>query len=772
MTQFTVNAPDTLYVMTGLHAEYAEQERHSALSNIANWFSDIICSCSQSMTGLQWFDTINIAVAALIILFFISVWMPKVKIWLIRHLKIQAFIIWTCGVILYMVGFNEHGSATSNIALLLRSCLSSMEMFVSHSDLIEVRHELHGNATYMALFSLTHFCAVAISAIFILRLFGFRLLSWVKALWLLLQCRFHEEHNYHVMFGINANTISLASSIHLKDPKNNSIIFIDMPENGHSHSATRFSFSHFFHSDSNGIDTYLEDIESMDALLFHSSFNFSKADMTKDKSDVFSVFKYLDFSWTVYAPLQRLLRNAATNKSFHIDRSHVNFFFLSDKEDENIAAIVMLQKLQNKQVDQTLFSLSCYCHARKSRDNSAMLNDGPLAFKIHIIDTSNLAVMHLKKNHKYHPVNFVEKDTEKGTVTSAFTGMVIGFGETGRDAFRFLYEFSSFTKDNRGIPSEKKIHIIDQQIDMQKADFLNEAPALKGKADINWWDVPSTHSEAFWNRLSTIINSLNYVVISVKDDDEAADIATSIFEYAYRHRADLHHFNIFVRLRNSMRTDYLRHHEEFFGTIIPFGSNKEAFTYDVINTDVLEKEAKRFKYRYDMLTSNFACGNEEVEAEAAWLKRRLSYITENDAHKRKEKEIKVWYQEEQDRSNAWHIYTKTALANSTITSATLQDKAHKLLLHNLSNCEHLRWNAKMELLGFEPATKDDISKDEEAHKHDNNPRSPWRSFQLRRHECLANCQALHSNPILASTIPYDVSAVILSFEINEEKNQR
>ena len=179
MQKLIVNPSDTIQVLTG-HAE--ENEVRSLSSNIADCFSNCIDSCSQRILESNYLNGLNIIVALLAILFFVSIWKPKVKIKLFRHLKIQAFLIWMCGVILYMVGFNEHGSAASNVALLLRSCLSSMEMFVSHSDLIEVKEELHSNPTYMALFALTHFCAVAISAIFILRLFGFRLVSWMKVM--------------------------------------------------------------------------------------------------------------------------------------------------------------------------------------------------------------------------------------------------------------------------------------------------------------------------------------------------------------------------------------------------------------------------------------------------------------------------------------------------------------------------------------------------------------------------------------------------------------
>lgn len=768
MKQLIVNPSDTIQVLTD-HSE--ENEVHSFSSHIAECFSKCIDSCSEKILESNWLDGVNIVIALLAILFAVSICKPKVKVMLFRHLKIQAFLIWVCGVILYMVGFNEHGSAASNVALLLRSSLSSMEMFVSHSDLIEVNEKFHDNPTYMALFALTHFCAVAISAIFILRLFGFRLVSWVKVMkayicsWLPLNC------NYYVMFGVNSNTLMLANSIHKKRKEEKQrIIFINMPEKGHSHAATRFSFSHFFHSDSNGIDKYLEDIEMMGALLFNSSRSFDNPILKHSIDDVFKVFQALDFSWIVRIPLQNLLRNSATRKNKKFNGSNVEFFFLSDEEKDNLIAVTVLQKIQKKQIDYKNFSFNCYCHARKSQNNAAMLNEGALAFKVHIIDTSNLAVLDLKRDNRYHPVNFVEKDTNTGTVKSAFTGMVIGFGETGRDAFRFLYEFSSFTKDNQGNPGAKKIHVIDKDIDELKADFLTEAPALRNKSEIDWWNGQSTHSAVFWDKLKTIIQDLNYIVISIKDDEEAVGIATSIFEYAYRYRDNLNRFKIFVRLRNSMREDFLRKHKEFFNVIVPFGSVMDAFSYETINKDVLEKAAKRFKYRYDILYgAKFDAienGNEEEYADEAWLKRRKVYLEETDAVKRKESEIKIWYQEEQDRSNVWHIYTKIALVNEDITPESLQLDSNKQLLQNLSDCEHLRWNAKMELLGFEPATSEDIKKEEEKSK--DKQRDPWRSLKLRRHECIVDCLTLHSNPVLAKTIPYDESAVKLSFEMKDE----
>ena len=47
-------------------------------------------------------------------------------------------------------------------------------------------------------------------------------------------------------------------------------------------------------------------------------------------------------------------------------------------------------------------------------------------------------------------------------------------------------------------------------------------------------------------------------------------------------------------------------------------------------------------------------------------------------------------------------------------------------------------------------------------------RNTWKSFKLRRHECIVDCQTLHSNPVLVKTIPYDEATVKLSFEMRDE----
>ena len=56
------------------------------------------------------------------------------------------------GFVIYCIGYWEAGTKESLITLVVRSFLSTFHMFFLHSDLLEVRHHMHTNATYMFAF--------------------------------------------------------------------------------------------------------------------------------------------------------------------------------------------------------------------------------------------------------------------------------------------------------------------------------------------------------------------------------------------------------------------------------------------------------------------------------------------------------------------------------------------------------------------------------------------------------------------------------------------
>ena len=62
------------------------------------------------------------------------------------------------------------------------------------------------------------------------------------------------------------------------------------------------------------------------------------------------------------------------------------------------------------------------------------------------IDSGNLTIKQLKRNVLDQPASFVCPDTKRGVATKPFKAMIVGFGETGYEAFSFLYEFSACIK--------------------------------------------------------------------------------------------------------------------------------------------------------------------------------------------------------------------------------------------------------------------------------------------------------------------------------------
>ena len=695
---FTMHSGDTLFITGNAVLE----KGHEAL-DLASSF----CSTCMPIVSL-----ILILVIALIL-----VKNPIIKRVFIKHIKYCAIAIWISGFLLYAIGFNDGGSANP-LTLCLRAALSSLEMFVSHSDLIEVKHVCHGSTAYMMWFSITHFLAVITSAIVIIRILGLRIISKISLLLHRVFPFFHK--NLFVFWGVNKNSIITAKSI--KGREDICILFVNLPEEQHVHSS-RFSFSHFFHTSSEGVERYVEDIEDMGALLVNANKPFIKETIKNE-----NIFKALGINNADKLVIKAL---KTTGKK-------VEYFFLSDKEEDNLSAIVALKSVNNN--TNNIERFKCYCHARKNSFNSALLSCEGLRNNIYLIDSSSLSILPLKENVDNHPISFVDKNTEEGYVTSDFTAMVIGFGEAGRDAFRFLYEFASFPCDKDGTESSKTIHIVDKKLENLMGDFLNDAPALKNKSsEIQWWNNTSTHSECFWDKLKSIINSLNYIVITVGNDEEAQDLAVDLFEYAYRYRKDTNKFKIYVRLRDNDKHSCLRELES--SCIIPFGENRKTFSYETISVDAVEDGAMEFYCAYE--------NRDQQYKYELWRKRREQSIGKQGL-------IKTYYQEEQDISNYRHIMTKRCLAGlseyESGETACARLTVGNPLFTNLSRCEHLRWNAKMELLGF---TYDDKQE---------------KDMQRRKHRCLIECKKLETGPD-KKTIEFDQKVVTLSFDNKFDKRK-
>ena len=723
----------------------------------------------------QWgYSTVLLVAIGLVLVYLLF----KKRKLLVDNLKWIAAMVFLSGFVLYGYAFDEGGSTSNSVALAFRAALSSMEMFASHSDLLEVPEHLHESPFYMTIFSVIHFLAVIVSAVFIIKLLGFRFISWLR----LLAANFSgkKDCRLFVFWGVNDNAILLANSIlrnaarrkkaNVEGWENCKFVFVRLLSANESSSHGRFTFSHFFNSSHDETEKFIEKIEELDGILVNSKFGITGRVIDKVKSE-FDLYEYLGLK-----RLGKLIQKYP----------RATFYFLSPNEEVNLEAVSVFKEMARYKEGGVHDQVQIYCHARKNNLNQKLEICDGLEHQIHIIDSSNLAVLQLKKNVKNHPVNFVDVDTSKACAKKPFTSMIIGFGETGRDAFRFLYEFGALIGAD-GDRNPRKIYVVDEHLDELKGDFLMKTPALKGKRDeLEWCEEMSVHSDSFWEKLSEIIHELNYVVIAIGNDNEGMALAIDLYEYAYRYRKEgFNDFRIYLRVNGSCNTVQLKQIKEYFNVygdtrdvIMTFGAREDIFSYDVVSMDVREVLAKEFYYAYRKIMIDAMPETDEGEiAKKEEAKESLRQTAEQEWNARREAlrkkrnldaQIKLAYQEEQDRANVWHVNTKRFLAGvigkdgkdnaerlkemidmtrrdtNTLNYSNVRDLASETLFDNLSKCEHLRWNACMELQGFVTCDGD-------------------KDFRRKEHKCLVDNDVLRAE--YPETVPYDQSVVELSFRL-------
>ena len=349
----------------------------------------------------------------------------------------------------------------------------------------------------------------------------------------------------------------------------------------------------------------------------------------------------------------------------------------------------------------------------------------------------------MKKREVIHstPIEYISIDQENAAVTSVFTALIIGFGTTGQDAFRFLYEFSALP-DEHGNKQRVSIDVIDTNMDILEGEFRHEVPAIDA---IKVNDKPLEYdqkdggvmrrevvlrkmdvgSDQFYELLSELSDTLNYVVIATGDDDRNLSIASTILEFIVRNRkVNQDRFRIFARLYNEnnrikfesaqkvfskMCEDYEnhvidRHNLNFFNIpFVFFGGPKSLYRKTIIIDNSLEEKAKEFYEEYCRV----------IGETTSWEDRRKKA---EDTYSYR----KLYRQQGQDKTNCMHRYTKECLLGietrcnkvacynewADVIAASDSDNAEqkkwKRCLIQAAICEHLRWNAAHLMMGYVP----------------------------------------------------------------------
>lgn len=609
----------------------------------------------------EWLTTYNCAVFIFFaILAVFVIFKRNVRKHLINHLMVYAIIVFGVGVLLYMFGFNYEGTAGNLMALILRSVTASMEMFVSESELIEVQEACKEDVLYMLLFAVTHFLAICVSAAFIIHLLGIRLKSYVYMRW-----SWSRKKELFVFFDLSQESLSLAKDIYrARKLKDYQIVFVKTPmEESH---LERFSFSHILSFADNRNET-IEQLTEIGAYLTYSRKSVS---IGMDENE-----------WNETVGLNTLrhyIQRCANTEEY---KTH--FFCLSPNEDNNINTAVALSKRYS---DDKNYSVYCRANHDSITESFANLN-------LKFIDSASLAVMELKKRVEYQPVSFVKPDIKTAVATKPFRSMIIGFGETGFEVFRFLYEFSSFVgKDT----SENPFYcdIIDPKAKQLENSLYLHCPGLEEKVNKDGVHTVLFHERTIEdnrNEIKELISIVDYIVVCTDNEKENLSIGITLLNLAYKYRQNSDKLAIFIGFNDNREYKKAQEIAKFYNgcgkkdkkgnlyefSLVPFGSKKQLFTYkNIIGEDVLNK-AKEFYFEYQK-TSNLL-DTKEVYKCAADMKKEWDKRREDKKHY---VNIGLWNKNEltqketQDMANAWHIQTKLHLVGAC---SYCKDTAYKCI---------------------------------------------------------------------------------------------
>ena len=600
----------------------------------------------------SWFGegltTYNLAVILLVILALFVISKRNVRKHIINHLMKYAIIVFGAGVVLYSCGFWYEGSEGNIVACLLRSATASMEMFVSESELIEVQEACKEDVIYMLLFAVTHFLAICVSAAFIIHLLGTRLKSYV-----FMRCPWSKKKELFVFFDLSQESLSLAKDIHrTRKSKDYQIIFVKTPmEESH---LERFSFSHILSFADNRNET-IEQLTEIGAYLTYSRKSVS--------------IEMAENEWNETVGLNTLRHYI--QRCANTEKYKTHFFCLSPNEDNNINTAVALSKRYS---DDKKFSVYCRANHDSITESFANLN-------LKFIDSASLAVMELKKKVEYQPVSFVKPDTKTAVATTPFRSMIVGFGETGFEVFRFLYEFSSFVgKDSKENPFH--CDIIDPKAKQLENSLYLHCPGLEEKANKDGAHIVLFHEGTIENNrniVKKLIDSVDYIVVCTDNEKENLSIGITLLNLAYKYRSNLEKLAIFIGINDNREYKKAQGIAKFYNesgkkdkkenlyefTLVPFGSKKQLFTYkNIIDEDVLNK-AKEFFFEYQK-TSNLLDTKEAYKCaenkKKEWEKRREGKKQNVDKGLWNKNELTQ--KEAQDMANAWHIQTKLYLVGA------------------------------------------------------------------------------------------------------------
>lgn len=618
-----------------------------------------------------------------------------------NNLLVISLIVWVLGVVVYIVGYWHANLGW--LSVLPRAIISSFRMFVVANELARVSTKLHKDEIYMAVFALVHFAAAAITFLFIFKMVGHKVQSSLK---ILINNDFYAKgKDVHLFWGVNEASCTLAEDIRANFGKDATIIFVDIDKESDDSTQRKTTISYI----TNIMTLKSSDIarlDDIDALVDHC-YNGPASLKSDGNIDVFGRLHLRTIGSIV----------RKSRKSY--------FYFLSNDEAENMVGALNLQK------DVGLCSLNenrptIYIHARRDANNEIFDHysqyDGQSnRLKIKIIDSAYLSIASLKDKAGALPVDCVQVDTSTGLVDSPFTALIVGFGSTGQEAFKFLYEYAAFVGRDH-LKSPFRCYAIDEKMNKIAGLVRDKMPAI-GENELTLIQT-AVDSDEFWTKIKAVINDLNYVVVALNDDATGLSFAVNLFKFALRNRpTNSPKLKIMIRcydsgnqkrmteVMNSLNSSSVGFNIE----IQLFGLQDDIYSCDTLLLERTLAKAKEFNKLYN---------NSGLSAAEQWEKdfgkAEIDNLMNDSNMSRYHAIYDINRRIAQNISNAQHCRTKMALMGlscaessdrleafyeitrhrdpETIRYAHAKDKLELLL--NIARVEHERWIASHKLMGY------------------------------------------------------------------------
>lgn len=673
------------------------------------------------------------------------------------HTGLYFAVTFVLGFAAYCVGMLPYNNApivqqlVGMMGVAPMALVHAVGMFLLQSDISEVSNACHNNWWFMTLFSLVHTAAAFISTTVLIQHFGFSLVAKLRfRLW----ARFgREAEELYVFWGMNEPSYLLGKDILRHASERHRLVFVydgrqDAPDGQGPMQSQLLSFLKMQPTD-------LQRFKELRCFITQPAQHLPSLRLSPTASQPVSLLR----GELQMSDLARVIQK--TTGTVHI-------FFLGQDEPGNLRAVTHLphdEILVERARQGRLTRL--YARAEDTRISQAVLNiNREPQLDIRLIDASEYSINYLKSQPAYHPIRYVDIDKKQnlGTVRSPFHSMIVGFGETGQAALRYLYEYGAFVdyrstaeedtdgKDATGhqacvFRSPFQCDIVDPNI-LQSNHFFAEYPGMvheEGDTVCIESHPDSAESDAFARLVDRYATRLNYMVIATGNDDLNLDIAVRVFMRIRQVRRDLSRLSIFVKCASAERALHFRAVIDYYNreqpdTIILFGTNEMIFTFDHIVHNSYELQGRLYNESYCRVNHS---------PDNYWKTRHEKLVKRGTLDALASLRRKEW----EDSQNAYHAATKAYLyteacpkvrptdellrlvcgqgdecnfrrqeplpttdevtapatgtpicvmARDTHAARRVLTEAEDLFLRNLARLEHLRWNASHEALGYIP----------------------------------------------------------------------